>query len=289
MAEIRHGRQGDIAAIQRFTTGTFEWGDYVPDMIAGWIHDPAGGVLVAVDATDTPIAMGRCTLLTPDEAWIHAARVHPDHRGRGLAGEMATALTDWARDHGAIVARLMIEDHNESSIRHITKTPFRRTTTIHRCHRTLGAGSPTPSTNGGTRRKSNLVARPVKSSDAEMVTALWSSSEPGRALRGLLARDWSFHRLRTEDTFKAAMESRLWDIGGAWAITNEHDDGEFNVELIAATAADAPDVARSLVDLATSHGATDFRAWIADLPWLVSAFEHTGCVIEPCGIWTMAL
>lgn len=290
MVNIRRARHDDIAAITSFTTGTFEWGDYVPDMIDTWMDETGTGLFVATDANDAPIGFGRCALLTPAEAWLHAARVHPDHRGHGIAGEMAVVMTDWARSQGAQVARLMVEESNESSVRHISKTAFRKKVVVNRCFRDLGEGSPAPSTNGGSRRRSDLVARPVKGSDAEMVTASWTASEPGKKMRGLVAADWTFHRLHLEDTLKAASESRLWDIGGSWAITQEYQDsGEFDVELVATSDSDASAVARSLVDLATSHGATEFKAWVADLPWLVSAFEHVGCDTEPSGLWEMAL
>jgi GNAT superfamily N-acetyltransferase len=289
-ANIRPARHDDVEPIAAFTTGTFEWGDYVPQVIGIWIADSSGGVFVAVDDADVPIAVGRCTLLTPDEAGMGAASVHPDHRGRGLAGDMAVVLTDWARDQGALVARQKIEEQNESSVRHIAKTAIRKTTTVNRCFRNLGADSPAPSTNGGTRRRSDLVARLVKASDAEMVAAMWSASEPGRAIRALVAEDWAFHRLRTVDVAQAATESRLWDIGGSWAITREYEDsGEFDVVLVDTNREDAPDVARALLDLAISHQAAEYKAWVADLPWLTAAFEATGCDTEPSGIWSMSL
>lgn len=289
MVNIRYARQDDIAAITSFTTGTFDWGDYVPDSIGTWMDETGTGLFVATDDNDAPIGFGRCALLTPTEAWLHAARVHPDHRGQGIAGEMAVVITDWARTQGAQVARLMVEERNESSIRHISKTAFRKTTIVHRCVRELGEGSPVPSTNGGTRRRSELVARTVNAADAEMVTASWTASEPGRRMRGLVGANWTFHRLQLEDTIRAATESRLWDIGGSWAITKEYESGEFEAELVSTSEGDASAVARSLVDLATGHGATEFEAWIADLPWLVSAFEQVGCDIESSGIWEMAL
>jgi RimJ/RimL family protein N-acetyltransferase len=286
--DIRAARSTDVAPIRAFTTGTFEWGDYVPDMIEAWIDEPSGRVFVAVDANDVPIAVGRCVLLTDAEAWLHAARVHPDHRGKGIAGDMAVVMTDWARDSGAQVARLMIEEHNEPSIKHISKTAFRKKAVVYRCHRSLGSESPLPSTNGGTRRRSSIQARPVRSPDVEMVAAGWTTSDTGRAVRGLVAHSWTFHRLRLEDAAVAARESRLWDIGGSWAMSYE-EDTEFDVEMVATSEPDARDVARSLADLAVSHGATTFTAWVADLPWIVEAFEHVGCQTEPSGIWEMSL
>ena len=104
----------------------------------------------------------------------------------------------------------------------------------------------------------------------------------------MIAHNWTFHRLRLEDAAAAARESRLWDIGGSWAMSYE-EDSEFDVEMVATSESDAPDVARSLVDLAVSHGATMFTAWVADLPWIVEAFEHIGCQTDPSGIWEMSL
>ncbi|MDK1097455.1 MAG: GNAT family N-acetyltransferase, partial [Actinomycetota bacterium] len=121
--KIRQATHADIPEIVSFTTDTFEWGDYVPDMIAEWIDDPSGVVMVAEDNSEV-IALGRVTLLSDTEAWAHAARVKPERRGEEIAGDLADVLLAWARDRGALVARLLIEDDNEASIRHITKKGF---------------------------------------------------------------------------------------------------------------------------------------------------------------------
>ncbi|KAA3637315.1 MAG: GNAT family N-acetyltransferase [Armatimonadetes bacterium] len=284
----RAARPSDVAAIAAFTTGTFDWGDYVPESIAGWIDDQSGYVLVATDGDDSPVAIGRATLLTPQEAWLHAARVHPDWRGRGIASQMAVELTDWARDRGGLVARLMIEENNTASIRNINKTAFRKTAVIHRGFRTLGQPAPHLNGNGGSRRRSPLTAREGNRADAELVAAAWSTSEAGRALRGLIAESWSFYRLRRSDVDRAAREARLWEVGSAWAITSE-DDGRFNVLMLDTSPTDAPDVIRALVDLATDREASEFSAWAADCPWLVEALMAAGCDTEPSGIYAQAL
>ncbi len=284
----RTARPSDVATIAAFTTGTFDWGDYVPESIAGWIDDQSGYVLVATDGHDVPVAIGRAALLTPHEAWLHAARVHTDWRGHGIASQMAVDLTDWARDQGALVARLLIEENNTASIRNINKTAFRKTTVVHRGFRTLNQPAPRLNGNGGARRRSPLTAREGNRADAELIAAAWSASEAGRALRGLIAESWSFYRMRGSDVERAAREARLWEIGSAWAITSE-DDGWFNVLMLDTSPSDAPDVVRALVDLANDRGASEFSAWAADCAWLVEALRTAGCETEPSGIYAQSL
>ena len=285
---MRPARHSDIEAIAAFTTGTFEWGDYVSESILEWMSDPSGVVMVATDDTDNAISVGRCILLTPREAWLHAARVSPEHRGKGIAGDMAVVLTDWAREHGALVARLLIEESNTSSIRHIEKTAFRRTTTVHRGSRSLAGSEPSLNGNGGSRRRSQLVAREGTRVDAQMVTASWTSGEAGRALRGLIGKSWSFYRLRSEDVEAAAKQGMLWEIGGSWAISQE-SDGMFEVLMVDASPSDADDFVRALVDVAVDREAENFRIWVADQSWLVTALTTAGCQIDPSRIYELAL
>ncbi len=285
---MRPASHSDLDAIAAFTTGTFEWGDYVSESIVAWMADPSGIVMVATDDTDSAIAVGRCFLLTPQEAWLHAARVDPAHRGKGIAGDMAVVLTDWASNQGALVARLLIEESNTSSIRHIEKTAFRKPTTVHRGSRSLGGSEPHLNGNGGTRRRSPLLAREGTSVDAQMVTASWTSGEAGRALRGLIAKSWSFHRLRTQDVEAAASSGMLWEVGGSWAISREID-GAFAILMVDASPSDADDIVRALVDTAVDRGAETFSAWGADHPWLVAALKAAGCQVEPSGIYELGL
>lgn len=285
---IRQATYADIDAITAFTTGTFEWGDYVPDALAGWIDDPNGIVLVETDDSDKPIAVGRCFLLTPTEAWLHAARVHPDRKGEGIAGRLAVAFTDWARDRGALIARLLVEEINTSSIRHVGKTAFRLTTLVHRGVRDIDEQSPAPQRNGGRRRPSSLKARPGRRQDAPMVLGSWSTGEAGRELRGLVAESWSFHTLRVGDIERAAADHNLWEVGGSHAITREYES-TFEVLMLDTAPDEALDAIKALIDLADDRGATRFSAWVADCDWLVSALEAAGCVTEPSGIYEQPL
>jgi GNAT superfamily N-acetyltransferase len=286
--QIRHARVDDIDAIVAFTTDTFAWGDYVPSSIAEWIGGDEGAVMVAADDDDRPIAMARALFLTDDEVWSHAARVHPDHRGRGIAGMLADALVAWATDHGAHITRLLIEDDNLASIRHITKQGFTRAASVVRATRGVGAGSPNPEGNGGRRHPSPLRPLPGKSQDLPLVRASWSTSEVGRSLRQLVASGWTFHRLRDRDIEDAARTGDLWEIGNSWAITESHTP-VFEVRLLDTTPDEAYDAIRALIDVANNRGAEEIALWIADTVWLVQAARRAGCEVTGHGIWVRPL
>jgi GNAT superfamily N-acetyltransferase len=285
---IRKAQPGDVDTIVAFTTGTFAWGDYVPSMIAEWIADDEGIVMVAVDDDDRPIAMARSVFLTDHEVWSHAARVHPDHRGKGIAGVLADALTDWARDHGGHVTRLLIEDDNLASIRHISKQGFGRAASVVRATRGVGAGSPNPEGNGGRRHPSPLQPRPGKRQDVGLVRSSWSTSEAGRTMRELIGTGWRFHRLRDEDVLEAARTQNLWEIGNSWAITGSIEP-TFDVQMLDTTPDEAYDVIRALIDTANNRGAEDLTMWLADTVWLVQAARRAGCEVTGHGIWVKPL
>lgn len=287
MLSTRVARRSDIDAIVGFTTGTFEWGDYVPVAIGSWIDDPNGVVMVAVDDDDKPIALGRAVMLSPTEAWLHGARVDPEHRGQGIAGEMAVVLTDWTKGNGALVTRLMIEDSNGASRRHIAKTGFRRTATVHRGYRDLAAGESGVTGNGRPRRRSPLVARPGRRSEADIIVASWLASESGRSLRGLVARGWTFHRLNADDIRDTSDGTMVWDVGGATVLSREVD-GSFDIDLLDASESDADDILSAMVDVAIDHGASHFSVWGADYDWILAAFTRNGCESFPSGIYALS-
>jgi GNAT superfamily N-acetyltransferase len=286
--KIRAARLDDVDAIISFTTDTFVWGDYVPGMLAGWLTEDDGVVMVAVDDADTPVAMARAVFLTDREVWSHAARVEADHRGHGIAGDLADALMEWATDRGGQIVRLLIDDDNLPSIRHISKKGFNRAVSVVRASRGIGAGSPNPEGNGGRRHPSPLVAKPGKVQDLTLVRSSWSTSEVGRSLRGLVGSGWRFHRLRDSDIDAAARTANLWEVGNSWAITDSIEP-TFAVGLLDTTPDEAHDVMRALVDTANNRGAEEITMWLADTDWLVQAARRIGCEVTGHGVWERPL
>ncbi len=285
--EFRPATHDDIDEITSFTTDTFEWGDYVPQMVGEWIDDPAGAVVVAKDESGI-VGLARVILVSPTEAWSHAARIRPDRRGEGVAGQLADVLLDWARNHGALIARLLIEDDNEASIRQVTKKGLRRVATAVKARRAIGEATPNPEGNGGRRGPPELTARPGTAADACMLAAAWSSSPCGRPLRGLIAEGWRFHTLTESDLVEVARDGGLWEIGSSWAVTRQ-DETMFDVSLLDTDANDAFDTIGALVDLANERGSEAFSMWLADIDWLIQAARRAGCDVFTHGIWVYSL
>ena len=285
--DFREAAHEDVPEIVAFTTDTFAWGDYVPEMIDEWIDDASGAVMVAVDDSGI-VGLARVALLSESEAWSHAARIRPDRRGEGIAGDLADVLLEWTRSRGIRVTRLLIEDDNESSIRHIKKKGFRRVATAVRARRAIGDATPNPEGNGGRRTSATVAPRSINTADTPMLAAEWSLSQCGRPLRGLIADGWTFHTLTEQDLVDAARDAGLWQVGSSWAVTRQVDT-EFDVSLLDTNPDEAFDTIRSLIDLANGRGAEDFWMWLTDLDWLTQAARRAGCEVTTSGIWVYSL
>jgi GNAT superfamily N-acetyltransferase len=273
---IRPALPSDREAIVEFTRDTFEWGDYIADEFDGWLARPDMLVVVAVDDDEQAVALAAARMLSPSEAWFHAARVHPDLRGRGVAAEVSVALRTWARDQGAMVGRLLVEDWNEASIRHVEKTGRRRVASMVRCSKSVGDASPSPDGNGGSRVPLRLRSRPAHAAEAQPAFASWSVGELGRASRGLFGAGWSFRRLTIEDLIAAARGSAFWEIGAGWALASMGPDSRFEVSWLETREEDADDLLRSLIDQAIGSGSESITLWIPNIDWAVRAARRLG-------------
>jgi GNAT superfamily N-acetyltransferase len=72
----------------------------------------------AVDRGDEPVAffIGLMSQTVADEAYVHFAGVHPDHRGRGLASRLYTRFFEVVSGQGRSVVRSSTSPCNELSI-----------------------------------------------------------------------------------------------------------------------------------------------------------------------------
>lgn len=273
---VRPARPSDREAIAEFTTDTFDWGDYVIDVFDDWLEREDTFIAVAEDDDGRPIALSAVRMLSPTEAWYSAARVHPRLRGRGIAAAVSGALRAWAREQGAVVGRLLVEDWNEVAIRHIEKTGPRRVSSMVRCTKPVGDASPSPDGNGGRRLPSKLRARPAGSAEAQPAYASWSVGELGRASRGLIGIGWAFRRLTLADLEAAARANAFWEIGAGWALAAPAPESRFEVAWIETREEDAADLLCSLIDLAIGSGAESISIWVPAIDWIVRTARRLG-------------
>jgi GNAT superfamily N-acetyltransferase len=283
---VRAARPDDHAAILAFTTNTFTWGDYVGDAFERWLADPESRVEVAV-VDDRPVAIARAVMLSPTEAWLHGARVHPDHRRRGIATLLNDHLSDWARQQGALIARLLIETWNEAAQRQVAVAGYRQVSEWVNAVRTLGT-EPDPATNGGRRVPGDeqlVVGTPA---EIEPAWTTWSGSELSRRGRHLFPRGWLMRRMVRTDLDRAVKDHQLLHCPSGWVIAEMEDDTMF-VPFVAAADDDAYRLVKAVVDRADRKAVPRIRVMVPRVDWMVEALTRAGFDVTGNQVWVRTL
>jgi GNAT superfamily N-acetyltransferase len=285
---VRPARLDDLETVRAFSTGTFEWGDYVPDRFQSWMDRDDSTVMVATGEDDIPIGLARVVMMSERESWIHAARVDPDHRRRGVGSAINESLCDWAAARGAIVARLMTEDWNEAAQGQVERSGYRRVSTWSWPMRDLGTGTIDPVTNGGRRVPGEEQLASGSRAEIDPAWIAWSSSEMASAGRGLFPIGWTFRQMRIEDVRAASAARELLQCASGWVIARTEGD-ELSVPWVATNPLDAPKLARAVVDLAVRRKLKSVAVMVPAISWLDEAFEHAGCKIRRGHVWARGL
>lgn len=148
--KIRRAVPSDKGPVVEFCKNIWHGGDYLPGVWDEWLSDRKGLLLVAT-IHGAPVGVVHAYFQTKDVAWLEGLRVHPAHRGLGIAGKLNRALTRSARSKGAKVARLCTGSSNMASQKHARKLGFKAVQTFQRLDSTRSL-----------RRKPVGVARPRK-------------------------------------------------------------------------------------------------------------------------------
>lgn len=285
MVNLRAAHEGDLAAIREFTADTFEWGDYVPDQFSNWLTEPDVMVMVATDADDKAIAMARVALLSPREAWLSAARVHPQFRRQGIGSLINHHGVEWARERGASVVRLATEVTNTAARRQVEKIGYRSVAEFALARRHYEPFG--PGTNGGKRPPADERLDLAPSSEAEPAYLVWASGDYPGASHGLYACEgWAFRQLQAADLARSARRRQLWSSPSAWVVIEPVEDRLW-LPLFLTTPEDARRGTRALTDLGREHNAVTVTAMIPRIVWLEEALtaehfeiEHPNYVYE---------
>lgn len=284
---IREARLDDVPGIASWTTDTFEWGDYVADALPHWIDDPAGVVLVA-ESDGAIVATGRVAMVSATEAWAQGTRVHPDHRRRGIGTMLSDRLWQWARNRGALVVRLAVEDDNDAALAQVASMGFRRVVEWRFASRLLGEGSPVPVGNGGRRVPSPERLQPAHSAEAEPAFLSWSGSTLAGAAKGLFPIGWVWRLMTVDHVVLAARNHALWEGRPGWAILEE-ENGGIRVHWLETAESDARAMVRALVDHGVEARATDIEVMAPAVPWLEEALTANAFDLMGLGIYALTL
>jgi GNAT superfamily N-acetyltransferase len=285
---IRPGRPDDLDAIRSFTAATFDWGDYVSERFPAWVRDPDGAVLVAVDPKDQPIGLVRVSMLSDKEAWAQGARVHPDHRRRGIAAAVTDEVAHWAAARGAHVVRLVVEDWNEAATAQVQQSGFRPVSPWVVAERPVGAASPVPEGNGGQRVSPPERLSPAASAEAEAAYVSWAGSELATVGRELIPVGWSWRRMTPDDLVAAGRHQALWEGRPGWAVGKRGEDA-FSVSWLDTGPDDAVAMVRALVDAGAQSGRATLRVKAPGVDWLVAALQDRYFELRPMTVFARSL
>lgn len=286
--KIRPARADDAPAIAEFTAETFEWGDYIPEVFLHWLESEDGRVMVAVDASDKAVALGRGLMMSPTELWMQGARVSTEWRRQGIASAIGEALIEWARGRGARIARLLTEGWNEPAQRQVEKSGFARTSDWIVGRRTIGDIKPATSGNGGQRARARRKLELAHSSEAIPAWVSWTAGPLVRPARGLHVDGWRWSELTAEHLVQAGKKGRLWSSQAGWVVTRRDGD-TFYADWVDCGPDDIDDMFRSVADLAVESRAETLRITVPDIDWLAAALRKVGCEIHHMYIYELPL
>ena len=119
---IRPAVKSDREEILSFCVNTFGWGDYIDRV---WNYWYKSGQLLVVEDGNRKIGMSHLAIC-PDgkSAWLEGVRVHPNYRRSGIATQLITKMTKYARQKGARQAFAIVDVTNVASQRMMEKSGF---------------------------------------------------------------------------------------------------------------------------------------------------------------------
>ncbi len=273
---IRPGRPDDLDHISKWTAGTFEWGDYVSEQFLGWLDDPRGLVSVAVDDRGRAIALSRVVMLSANEAWFHAARVHPEHRRQGIISALHDRGTGWAIERGAMVARLMVEDWNHPARASVTRSGFREVVPWISAVSDAIPHADVPEGMALTR---------AGRAEVSAAWISWSAGVLARSARGLYSMGWYLRTMTAGDVEGMADRGRLYQGPTGWVEAVERRDTLW-IPWIVTTEEDAPAMVSAITDLASRRPAVSaLRLMFPAVSWMKSAALAAGLHLEPMSVF----
>jgi ribosomal protein S18 acetylase RimI-like enzyme len=261
---IRQARVEDVASVTPWTTDTFSWGDYVPERMPRWLIDPDSAVLVSVDDDDTPVALAHVVMLSATEGWIEAARVHPDHRRKGLGSDLNHAGVDWARERGGRVMRLATEADNGAARTQVERLGYRLVTSW------VYASFAIDPTH---RAPDQYRLRPAPGSDADAAWLFWVASDLAREGRELMANHWQWRRARPEDVTAGG---ELLQSPAGWVSITQPEEDWMSTRWFATTPDGLLALFDGLFDLAAARSVTELDVKLPKLGWTAEAITRFG-------------
>jgi len=245
MPLIRPATREDRDSIIAFCQNTFDWGDYIEEVIDDWL-DCGEGVLLTAVCEGKPAGMARVAMITPREAWFEGLRVDREFRRLGVGSALTTACIQEARQRGAEIAMMAVDACNAASLRLSERAGF---TCVARFKEIDLGGTATGRAHHGLAGG----VRPAAQDDVPVLEALLGSVEP----HGLAFVGWEVIRWSAEMIRDMIERGRLWVVdsgsGPSAAAFVRPEEDALEVSSLCGQAQDMGQLLRSAEHFAASH------------------------------------
>ncbi len=268
---VRSARPGDLESIVQWTRETFEWGDYVPDRYPQWLSEPDSEVLVCVGEDDVAAALVHARMLSDTEAWLEAARVHPDHQRKGMGKALNRAGMEWARQRGAQVVRLATEEENSTAKSQVEGLGYRLGST-------WVAGFLEPDRDYRASPAQGLELSSWLDLDSAWIS--WSTGDLAAAGRGLLNFGWQWRNATVADLEDAIASQWLYQSAAGWVMFRPDMLDELETVWLAASAVDFPMLLQGILDHAASSRAEHLELKMPAVDWAAESLRREGFRIK---------
>jgi len=221
--EIRRARPEDRQTVMEICAHTWEGGDYIPEVWDEWLADEQGPLLVGVLDGEV-VAVEKIRWTAPQEVWLEGLRVHPERRGKGIGTALFHHALEWARAHGARMARLATGADNLPVHRMVEAVAFQRVLSSPFC-----VAESLPSGEEPERLSPDMAAE------------VWDALQRWGGLaecHGLYGRDWAWQRLTPEQLAEDLQRGEVWGVRDrrgalqAMAIVQETGEPEAGIVVV---------------------------------------------------------
>jgi len=282
---VRDARADDKPEVLEFTAHTWEFGDYIEYVYDDWLADPTGRFLVAEERTSGRIvAIDKLTMLSPTEAWFEGLRVHPDFRGRGLAGRLQKYMIAESARLGAQSAGLITVATNTP----VHLACYRDGFTL-KCVVRFWKWEASASENESQADTPAFTLRYATEQEAPALYEWWRRAAAFRT-SGLAHHNWSYAETSPEEWQAAASEHRLLvkedasiDLNGmppptALVRNDTNHDGAplWVLSALTAVGEEWSALMRGLVDTARARGIAEINGLLPDMQELHGGLQSAG-------------
>lgn len=191
---FRAAQPEDEAAVAALSAHIWEGEDYVPRQFANWVADPHGQFTVVYEGQEL-VGFGKLTRLAEGEWWLEGLRVHPQHRGRGIARLLHNYAVEMADRIASGVLRFATNSRNEAVHKLAKETAFELVSTNILCDtepssESAGKGSFSAVTSGELSELQRwLAASPLFKAWGQLFERRWKWFELMPRLSSLVAEE----------------------------------------------------------------------------------------------------